>query len=200
MVGAAALSAAVMLGAIARAAPIDYIFTGTGSGTLNGVSFSGGFSVNEIGDTTTVDTSDPTFFRNNASSAVFASGALTAALTGNFNQVILNKDPAFPRIGFGQGQPAPVFFVAEATSNFAFAPYDLASAFPLTSGTPSFATQTYLTSGGDLTFTSISALSFEATTPGAVPEPSTWALLVLGFGALGTGMRGSRRSRPRMTT
>lgn len=29
----------------------------------------------------------------------------------------------------------------------------------------------------------------QATGPGAVPEPSTWALLILGFGAVGAGMR-----------
>lgn len=33
-----------------------------------------------------------------------------------------------------------------------------------------------------------------ATTLGAVPEPTTWGLLVLGFGAIGAGMRSRRRT------
>jgi hypothetical protein len=28
---------------------------------------------------------------------------------------------------------------------------------------------------------------------GAIPEPSTWAMLIVGFGAVGVGMRASRR-------
>jgi hypothetical protein len=33
-------------------------------------------------------------------------------------------------------------------------------------------------------------------TPGAVPEPATWALMLLGFGAIGASMRGRRRTAP----
>ena len=32
-----------------------------------------------------------------------------------------------------------------------------------------------------------------ASPAGAVPEPSTWAMLIVGFGAVGMGMRSSRR-------
>ncbi|MBL8656950.1 MAG: PEPxxWA-CTERM sorting domain-containing protein [Altererythrobacter sp.] len=32
----------------------------------------------------------------------------------------------------------------------------------------------------------------ELSTPGAVPEPATWAMLILGFGLLGAAMRRSR--------
>lgn len=34
-----------------------------------------------------------------------------------------------------------------------------------------------------------------AVAPGAIPEPATWAMLVLGFGVLGAGMRRSRPQR-----
>jgi hypothetical protein len=33
---------------------------------------------------------------------------------------------------------------------------------------------------------------------GAVPEPSTWAMMLLGFGAMGMAMRRRRRSGTRM--
>lgn len=45
---------AVLFAGSAGATPIDYIFTGTGTGTLNGVAFSGSFTVTEVGDTTAV--------------------------------------------------------------------------------------------------------------------------------------------------
>ena len=34
---------------------------------------------------------------------------------------------------------------------------------------------------------------------GAVPEPGTWALLILGFGAIGGAMRSPRRAAARLT-
>lgn len=33
---------------------------------------------------------------------------------------------------------------------------------------------------------------------GAVPEPSTWAMMLLGFGAVGAGMRRRRKDQPRL--
>ena len=32
-------------------------------------------------------------------------------------------------------------------------------------------------------------------TPGAVPEPATWAMMLLGFGLMGASLRGARRRR-----
>ena len=47
---------------------------------------------------------------------------------------------------------------------------------------------------GGLTFDGISSLTFTATT--GVPEPSTWALMVLGFAGLGfAGYRRANKSR-----
>lgn len=37
------------------------------------------------------------------------------------------------------------------------------------------------------------SLQDHAVTSGAVPEPATWAMMVIGFGAVGMGMRSSRR-------
>jgi hypothetical protein len=41
-------------------------------------------------------------------------------------------------------------------------------------------------------FDSLRQTSFDAVS--AVPEPSTWALFILGFGAIGFMMRGRRRT------
>lgn len=44
-----------------------------------------------------------------------------------------------------------------------------------------------------------SALVLSITPAGAVPEPSTWAMLILGFGAIGGMLRGRRRSTGALT-
>ena len=54
-----------------------------------------------------------------------------------------------------------------------------------------FAVGTGLKSG-DLIFASTTA-SFPGAAAGAVPEPSTWAMMLLGFGVAGTAIRRSRR-------
>ena len=64
-----------------------------------------------------------------------------------------------------------------------FETYNLVNALSLTSGGLSVAAATFATAGGDLVFSDITALSFEAT--GGVPEPSTWAMMALGFAGLG---------------
>jgi hypothetical protein len=79
-------------------------------------------------------------------------------------------------------------------TNSLFETYDLSHALPLTSGTPELINAPFSTSDGPLEVLSISALSFQATT---VPEPSTWAMLLLGFAGLGyAGYRASRRPQP----
>jgi hypothetical protein len=78
-------------------------------------------------------------------------------------------------VGFGQSQPSPVFFVAEALFNPAFQGYDLGPSGS-TSGTPNFIIQTFSTDKGFLTFDSASSMTFEALSlSSAVPEASSWA-------------------------
>ena len=168
--------AALLFGSTVYATPIDYIFTGTGTGTLNGTPFSGSFTVTEVGDTATVSGPSGGEFTDVASSATFVAGALTATLTDTTNEVIDNTAaPGF--IGFAQTSPLAV----EATTNTVFETYNLKTALPLTVGTPSFSslTGTYSTSVGDLDFTTMTALNFEAV---VVPEPASLAIFGTALG------------------
>jgi PEP-CTERM motif len=94
-------------------------------------------------------------------------------------------------MSFGQVDFSPVLNVAvEAIVNSAFGgSYDLSTAFPLTSGPLNPPTgATFFTSGGDLVFSDDSFsgdVSFQATGGLAAPEPSTWALMALGFAGIG---------------
>lgn len=56
--------------------------------------------------------------------------------------------------------------------------------------TPAYSTF-FFTSNND----SADGYRINSITAGAVPEPSTWAMLIVGFGAVGAGMRISRRRR-----
>lgn len=176
------LSATLVAGA-ATAEPIDYIFTGTGTGTLNGTAFDGSFTVSEVADTSGVSGPSGGEYSNVASNATFVAGALSATLTGTTNEVIDNTAaPGF--IAFAQ-LPA---IAVEATTNSAFETYHLDTALSLTIGTPSVAPATYSTSVGDLDFASITALNFQADT---VPEPFTLSL----FGAGLAGAAALRRRK-----
>jgi len=171
----------VLLAGSAVATPIDYIFTGTGTGTLNGTPFNGSFTVSEVADTSGVTGPSGGEFTNVATSATFVSGPLTATLTGTTNKVIDNTAaPGF--IAFAQFPAIAV----EATTNAVFETYQLKTALPLTIGTPSVAPATFFTSVGNLDFVTITALNFQAVTP-SVPEPASLALFgtaLVGFGVV----------------
>jgi hypothetical protein len=167
----------------AKAAAIDYIFTGTGTGSLDGSAFDdAAFTVTMVSDTSTV-TSGGGEFRNDVGTMTFVSGGLSDTIL--FPVVIENTaSPGF--MGFAQ-EAAP--FPDESLTAPIFQTYNMM--MTSTSGGLSVAPATFATAGGALAFTSITALSFKAT--GGVPEASTWALMLAGFA--GVGFLGYRRSR-----
>jgi len=167
----AGCAALLLFSGAAQADPIDYIFTGTGTGTLDGTSFSGTFTVTDVADTSGI-TSGGGEYRNTPTSSTFTAGSLTDTLS---DPLIIENTAAPGFMGFSESVSP---FNDESLTNSVFETYALNTALGLTSGGLSVATGalgTFPTSGGDLVFTSITALSFEATT---VPEPTSVILLL----------------------
>jgi hypothetical protein len=173
----------------AKAVPIDYTFTGTADVVLNGVSISGAaYTVSLFSDTGTVTSGGGEFF-NTATSATFAVNASSGTLGGSLNEVISNPSFAGGFVGFGQSN-LDGFFVEGATG---LGSYDLTTSYPQTfGGISQTAGSTYFTSLGNLVFSDISTMSFQAT---VTPLPATLPLLAGGLGALGLFRWRKKQSR-----
>jgi hypothetical protein len=52
---------------------------------------------------------------------------------------------------------------------------------------------------GKITLVSDALPGIPDTGPGGVPEPSVWALMILGFGAIGAAMRAGRKAQLRVS-
>jgi hypothetical protein len=174
------ICAALILTDAAKAAPIDYIFTGTAAVTLGGVSSTSltNFELNFFGDTNNVTNDGLGGFTNIATSAAFTVGASSGTLLGISNQV--SSDVLTGGIIFGQAQPAPAFVLAGLSGVI----YDLSTSFPLTAGLPFQGPGAFFTSLGDLSFDGIETMSFEAILS-ETPVPAALPLFATGLGTIG---------------
>jgi hypothetical protein len=166
----------------ANAAVITYTFMGTGSGTLDGTDFDGDFTITMVSDTSDV-TSGGGEFRNDVGTMVVDVSGVGSDTIAAPLVLVNSAAPGFA--GFGQEiDPFPT----EDLTDSVFETYNLMTALPLTTGDLSVAPATFFTNAGSgFVVSDITALSFEATggVPSSVPEPSTWAMMALGFASLG---------------
>lgn len=180
----------------ADAAIVTYTFAGTGAGTAGGDAFSGAFSFILTSDTSLIDSSGAPFIRlDGISSGTFTAGSFSASLTQPVT-IVATEDPV-DRINLFNN----TFDNGVGFSDASFASYQLNTSLgPVTAGSgtllPTFNPDGhgFATNGGLVEITELDSLTFQSAIA-AVPEPSTWAMMLIGIMAIGiAGYRPARRS------
>lgn len=189
-VSACAAILSVMTINAAVAEPIDFELTLTGSGSIGGTSFTDANLVfSALGDTSKVQPSDflSTEIGVPVTVTIDGVGAYTIS-----NEVDLVSNSFTQNVGLGIFSAGGGIFVDAGSST-----YDLTTSFGPVTGPASVAlTSPLTTSMGALSFTlsrSDGTVEAQLGTPAAVPEPTSWALLISGFGMTGVALR--RRAR-----
>lgn len=194
LMAVAALTGAAWAAA-AAATPMTYTITGEASGSLNGVDFSTtDYTITMLGDTSHL------------------SGNLLDPLTSTsvdidgVGDVTLDATTALGVTGRGVGFLEPVGGVADLTDFTLSTAVNLSAPFGPVAGAPFFQQQfnNVASSGGLLTLThgpgSIEFSGAVTVASPGVPEPASWALLLVGFGGLGAVLRRQRAQRPTFAT
>ena len=168
-------------------APITYTLQATASGSLDGISFTDAtvflFMNN---DTTNVTTDGLGDFENVGTATVSVGGAPAVTFTDPI-QVILDQSDT--GIGF---EDLSVDDILDEF-NASFATYGLTTSIgPIVGSSGINAGSSFATTGGAFVLTSAGDATFTAST-NAIPEPSTWAMMLIGFAGL--GYAGYRRAR-----
>lgn len=187
----------------AFAAPIIYTVTSGAQGTLGNTAFNGPMTITAKGDTATNAACPST---PNCSFTITPSVTFTlpgVGLATLANPAVFFVDRGANAFGF-RSFPNPAtgftFMFGNVTINdpniprsTVFASYDGASVLgPIaTNGLYPFPFGPNLaTDRGVLMFNgSVSAASFQAVMAEAVPEPATWAMMILGFSVIGAALR-----------
>ncbi len=168
-------------------APITYTMEATASGSLDGITFTDATVFLLMNNNTTnVTTSGPGDFENSGTATVRVGGGPTVTFTDPI-QVI--SDQSTPGVGF---EDLSVDDILDGVSA-SFATYDLTTSIGPIVGSSLFnAGSSYATTGGAFVLTTVGDATFSAATT-AIPEPSSWAMMLIGFAGL--GYAGYRRAR-----
>jgi PEP-CTERM motif len=180
----AVLLASTMLAAYsAKADQFDYTFSGNGSGTVNGVTFTNqNFTFVLAGDTSAIDSSGAPYYRLYDVGGTFTEGGSTENLVATI-EIVGNAQYPSPPTTLG----AIDFFNATFDNGLglvatALNGYNLSTAIgPLTGDlSPTLGGGSFATTTGSVSITADNSLTFTAG-PVPSPEPGTIGLLAIGL-------------------
>jgi hypothetical protein len=182
--GVIAVCSAMLFAASANATPIDYIFTGIGSGSVGTTSFTDStFTFTFMFDTVNVPGLTGGETEITGIGGTFTEGSFTETLKAD-NFVIDNTDPATPRVGFFNSTVSDGIVI----QNPAFETYFLKTPLgPITETTGpdllgDFGGGSFDTvSGPAISITDATSLTFQAT---ITPEPASASVIVVGLALL----------------
>jgi hypothetical protein len=177
--------AALLLGGAAEATPIQYIFTGVGSGTVGTTSFTdASFTFDFTTDTTDVPAPSGQEVIISGIGGTFTEGIFSETLADD-NFVVENMESGFQRLGFLNSALDDGLVLG----NSAFGTYLLTTALGPIAETganlfPDFGGGSFDTIGGGpaIQITSDTSLTFTAVVGSPVPEPSSAPLGLFGIG------------------
>ena len=181
----------------ANAAPITYIHTGSGSGTLDGVAFGASaplnFTITAIGDTNNVASCSIGCIYNDNISASIHIETLGSFDFTTATRFFMNNNSG--TVGFSRAGSNG----ADLFNGPTLVSWDMTSSIGPVSGTASllqWGNSNIDTTGGVLFFNNQSniASTFSATVA-AVPEPSSYALLLAGIGLVGFAASRKKHAR-----
>ncbi len=182
LTAAAAATIAMTIATSAGAEKVAYTVTGSFGGSVDGTTFAGQrLTFRGVGDTGDAQDIFDEIHQPLNSLSIVGLGArydVTEATT-----FFLSPGASFAGIVDGDG--------ATGLLRFAYDPANPMTAAPVTFFTDAL-TRGFATSGGAFLIATGSDMSFSV--GGAVPEPATWAAMVIGFAVAGSALR---RKRPR---
>jgi hypothetical protein len=186
-----ALGAFIAAGAVsagsASAATLTFVEMATANGSLNGQAFTGALvTFSGSADTSNIVISGPNVYNLAiALMRVTVAGVGTDTFT---DQIVLVSNQSFQAIGLGDVSINQAILFAGTPPGS----YDLSTSFGPVTGRPIFNPGTpFNTTAGVFGLNVASTVTYQATV-GNVPEPTTWAMMLLGFGGLGALLRKRR--------
>ncbi len=183
-----AVAACALAGAgSAHAALITYTATGNGAWLVNGTRYSGNFTLTGVGQNGPDFNPDPnrTEFWLDRVTMQFGNTILTSldpmSAYYNASQMLF----AFNQYRTPSNVGGIVYLQSPALAG-----YDLATAHSLIATNFYGSSVDFDTNGGVVGFQNYYlTTTFQATVASAVPEPASWALLIVGFGVIGAAIR-----------